>query len=239
LEEGRFVRNAVKVSMLALAPLLAIGSANAADFDPYYRERGWVEMLPYNWSGFYLGGNFGGTWSNGSLTDQATGANWNAGYSGFIGGGQLGFNYQISRLVIGGEWKFDWSSMSTMSPPINTAIGIQQASADMSWVSTLAGRVGIAADNVLFYGKVGGAWVGSDAKLANLTTGAAVATSNANTGWVAGVGVEYGFTPHWTARLEYDYIGLNGWQSAGPVVGQRFSVSRDLQMLTLGVNYKF
>ena len=64
-------------------------------------------------------------------------------------------------------------------------------------------------------------------------------------GWTAGVGVEWAFWGNWSARAEYDYIGLNNqtyrWQRAGsPFSGDTVtSTSRNIQMVTAGVNYKF
>ena len=43
----------------------------------------------YNWTGFYAGVHAGVGWSDGD--------------SGFIGGGQVGFNYQINQWVFGVE----------------------------------------------------------------------------------------------------------------------------------------
>jgi outer membrane immunogenic protein len=58
-------------------------------------------------------------------------------------------------------------------------------------------------------------------------------------GWLFGAGFEYAFTPNWTARLEYDYIGLRDWTFASPVAGDTLNVSRQLNIFTVGLNYKF
>ncbi len=81
----------------------------------------------------------------------------------------------------------------------------------------------------------------------NVTTGASISpgTSNNNWGWTAGVGVEWAFSDNWSARLEYDYIGLNSQTMAvptgSPFLGgdQITSNGRSLQMVSVGVNYKF
>ena len=53
---------------------------------------------------------------------------------------------------------------------------------------------------------------------------------------MAGGGIEYAFKPNWTVKLEYDYLGLGNWTaSTVPSV----TWSRDVQMITMGVNYKF
>ena len=62
-------------------------------------------------------------------------------------------------------------------------------------------------------------------------------------GWLVGAGVEYAFTQNWTANLEYDFLGLNNasYTIAVPGVGgDTFSTrNRDVQMLTVEVNYLF
>ena len=60
--------------------------------------------------------------------------------------------------------------------------------------------------------------------------------SNTNSGWLVGGGIEYGFKPHWTVKLEYDYLALSNWTSATvPAV----TLNHDLQMVKAGINYKF
>ncbi len=79
----------------------------------------------------------------------------------------------------------------------------------------MTGRLGYAFDRVLVYAKGGGAWVGNNnLTLLNVGTGGTVAfgTSSSNTGWVVGGGLEYAFFNNWTAKVEYDYVGLNNLQ---------------------------
>jgi hypothetical protein len=68
----------------------------------------------YNWNGFYIGGNLGGAWTNGALTDNVTGVSLGGGnQSGFIGGGQIGYNWQFApQWVFGVEWMFDGMDIS-------------------------------------------------------------------------------------------------------------------------------
>src|SRR2546428_420348 len=67
---------------------------------------------PFSWTGFYIGGNIGGAWANGNVTDSLFGLSASTSRSGFIGGGQLGFNYQFTNVVLGAEWDFDWTSLN-------------------------------------------------------------------------------------------------------------------------------
>ena len=97
------------------------------------------------------------------------------------------------------------------------------------------------------YGKAGGVWVGSNNPAISGPAGSlTVSTSNNNWGWTAGAGVEWAFWGNLSARLEYDYIGLTNQTftvtsvlGAIPVGDQFTGSGRSIQMVNLGLNYKF
>lgn len=219
------------------------GPTRGADLNgPAYYPPAAVEMpyLPYRWSGFYLGANLGGIWSDGRITDTASGTTWTDSQSNFTGGGQLGYNYQIRNFVIGVEAGMNWGSAGVTSQQLSIpSSGIVQASASNDWVGTLSARAGFAADNWLFYGKAGGAWAHGTTRVANLTTGVTADTSDTTSGWLAGGGIEYALNRNWTARLDYSYIGLNDRTGPGPLGNGNVTFGNDIQLLTFGINYKF
>jgi len=59
--------------------------------------------------------------------------------------------------------------------------------------------------------------------------------SSTNGGWLLGGGIEYGFKPNWTVKLEYDYLKLGNWTA--PTVPAEWR--RDVQMIKMSINYKF
>jgi outer membrane immunogenic protein len=189
------------------------------------------------WTGFYIGANLGGAWIGEDFVD-ANGNSFSLNNSGFIGGGQLGYNYQFGNVVLGAEWMFDGLSLNL--PAVNgNAIA---ASANAKWITTFAARFGWGWDRWLVYGKAGAGLVGSDVTIANPTTGASVTTSNDNGGLLVGVGGEWAFAPNWTIKLEYDFLALSNTSPtiAGAVVTDNSGGSgRNLQMFTVGVNYLF
>jgi outer membrane immunogenic protein len=64
---------------------------------------------PFSWTGFYIGGNLGAGWNHGNVSDSYNFFNWGVDNSAtFVGGGQVGGNYQFSNLVVGVEADFDW-----------------------------------------------------------------------------------------------------------------------------------
>jgi opacity protein-like surface antigen len=182
---------------------------------------------PYNWSGLYVGANFGGAWTNGNL--NIPGNNFYGGLTEFVAGVQAGYNVQFDHLLLGVEGTFDWATFDHPTLPAPTLGSVSQ-----HWIGTVAGRAGIVADRWLVYGKAGGGWVWSSAILnAPGLTGSGTSTRD---GWLLGAGLEYGFKSHWTVRLEYDYLALAGWNSATvPAV----ALNRDVQWITAGINYKF
>jgi len=203
----------------------------------------------YDWSGPYLGANFGGSWSNG--TTNIAGTAWDPGATAFVGGFELGYNWQFGHFLTGIEGDFDGavfgrnfqsSGFSLFScpqcrpnTPLTTPLGPVQASAAQHWLSTVAARFGFTSDKWLYYAKLGGGWAGDQASL-NFPNGTSWTSSGTVGGWLAGGGIEYAFKPNWTLKLEYDYLGLGNWTAATvPTV----SWNRDIQMITMGVNYKF
>jgi outer membrane immunogenic protein len=209
----------------------------------------------YNWTGLYIGGNLGGAWSHSTLTDDLTGVSIDGdNHSGFIGGGQIGYNWQVwPQFVLGVEWMFDGTDISHTGSGVTIGNTLLQGTERTDWVSTLTARFGYAVNNWLFYGKVGGGWVQNSATVtatfADGTVGS-VSGSNTNSGWTAGLGIEYGFAQNWSFKVEWDYLGLNSWDTGSGTlanidprvttfVGDRFDLHRDINMLTVGVNYKF
>ena len=204
----------------------------------------------YNWTGFYIGGNAGAAWTKGDLSDSFGDSFSNSQKAVFAGGGQIGANYQFNWLVVGVEADFDWlanNSNSTNAFNIEGTSAALQGSANDRWITTLAGRAGYAANNWLFYAKGGVGWVGVNKfTLTNVPTTGSIdfSNSNSNVGWLAGGGIEWGFAPNWTAKIEYDFLGLKNQTFAVPATlfsnPDVISINnRDVQTLTVGVNYLF
>ncbi len=239
--------NKLLVASIAIAGLFGT-SALAADFPvkaPAFNPP--LAAPPYNWSGPYLGANFGGGWTAGSLSIAGNtftgafteflggtqisipGSSFSGGITEFIGGVQGGYNFQASHFLVGVEGDFDGASFSHSSLP-----GATLGSVNQHWISTVAGRFGWVDDRWLVFGKLGGGWEQSSATL-NIP-GASWSGSNISGGWLFGGGIEYGFKPNWTVKLEYDYLTLANWSSTTvPTV----ALDRDVQMVKAGINYKF
>jgi outer membrane immunogenic protein len=237
---------------LALSALMATSlGANAADL--YVKAKPMAAPMPppFSWTGFYIGGNLGGAWFQNGVTDTF-GLNFNNGNNNgvFIGGGQVGFNYQISNIVWGVEADFDAASSNNNNNGVFVPVLGQtvQVTANDKWVTTIAARLGIAYDRLLFYVKGGGGWAGFNGfTVTNLNTGATFIGSGSSSdgGWLVGGGFEWAFADNWSARFEYDFLGLGSRTFTIPagsafLAGDTFTTgNRNLQMATVGINYRF
>src|SRR5262245_3628339 len=128
----------------ALSVLLAtLMAANAAEVPPYARPVIYLPP-PFTWTGFYIGPNLGGAWSQRNLTDTLLGLSLsNINDKGaFIGGGQLGFNYQFGNFVLGIEADFD--GVATTNSPgtgvVGPAFGTIQVTNNNRWIRKSAYR---------------------------------------------------------------------------------------------------
>src|SRR5215831_5724004 len=115
----------MKKILLALSAI-AIGTAAASAADLPARTYKAPPPPPiFSWTGFYIGGNIGGAWAHNNWTDTLFLTSFNNGNNGrFIGGGQIGGNYQIGQFVIGGEWDFDWVSNNNNNNANNVGVFI-------------------------------------------------------------------------------------------------------------------
>ena len=225
----------------AAAGAFCTGAAIAADL-PFARAPvAPVASAPaaiYTWSGFYIGGQVGAGVSRSSWSDPLTrGSNTFTSGAGFLGGGQVGANYQWNVLVLGVEGDFNWTGMKgTGSDFLGDSIGTET-----QWTSTLAGRVGAAFDRLLIYGKGGAAFARDRSTFTDLA-GNGARSAFTRTGWTAGVGLEYGITANWSAKIEYDYLSFGSqplnFMTATPTT-YASSASLNAQEIKAGINFRF
>jgi outer membrane immunogenic protein len=182
----------------------------------------------FSWTGFYVGGNFGAKWARASdsvnvAPATAFDAALPSGASlpltsttprSFIGGGQVGYNWQTGRVVFGIEGDIDLQDWRTTQVLGNFASGTVFVPGDSftvnsRWQASLRGRLGYAADRLLIYATGGWAW--TDVKAgANFTpfedAPATSATERATlTGGTIGGGLEYAFWDHMSLGVEARY----------------------------------
>jgi len=195
---------------------------------------------PFTWTGFYIGVNAGGIWGTGGnasstvfangfpvLTTVWPNGNINNSQSGFIGGGQAGYNWQTGAFVLGVETDFDGSTLSRtrsiVGPtfadffnPFTTDFFTANGKLSLDWLGSTRGRVGFVAtpDNrLMFYGTGGVAYGGGTANLNVFDANhgfffSAGNNENSRVGWTVGGGVEYAWTNNIIIGAEYLYFNL-------------------------------
>src|SRR5262245_33602467 len=238
---------------LAVASLIVVGQVattaiNAADLPPSEPPSAPAQVLtaPYNWTGFYLGGHGGGA----RVEDRATAVSTNpliisstinsVTSNSALGGGQVGFNYQVGIAVVGVEADASWTrtTESTGVQPLGPE-GLVNTTRNISWLGTATARVGVAWDNVLLYVKPGVA--GMNARYTSDILEAGVSkrqgVSDRRIGWTAGGGIEVGFYGGWSGKVEYAYLdfGTSGYWLAFPAADPW----RHVHMVKAGINKRF
>jgi outer membrane immunogenic protein len=247
-----------------IAAIAMTGSAVAADMAPRYTK---APLAPppviYSWSGCYIGGNVGGGWERVRQTQVAkingvaiVPNNDFGGSDGsdFIGGGQIGCDYQFANTwVIGIQTMYDYGRISsthiqpTAFPgfPVGSFNSVNQVR-DM-W--TVTGRVGyLFTPQLLGYVKGGGAWTRVDHTFNGFVPTPFVSETALGVnrqGWTVGGGLEWQFARGWSVFGEFNYMDfgnkdvnfVNGPGTVGfaDVVRTKLEVTQFL----VGVNYKF
>ena len=102
----------------------------------------------------------------------------------------------------------------------------------------MTGRAGFAMDAVLLYAKGGFAWGNNKTTLSLPEFGISNSDSHTHTGYTLGGGLEYLFTPNWSAKAEYMYTSL-GSENYNLLGEQLASGNIDFHTIKVGVNYHF
>jgi outer membrane immunogenic protein len=260
---------------------LSAGAAFAADLPT--REAApaapYVAVPAFTWTGFYIGVNAGYGFSEtgrnslgsfeatpGSLSNSLSrysgtvrsGAS-NDDNGGFVGGGQIGYNYQIGNWVIGIEADAQFADLNnsragdrvTLHPDPGGFIGARNANfGGIDWFGTVRGRLGYSFDRLLVYGTGGFAFGGADNNDSDGFDHFRARNDDIRTGFAAGGGIEYAFTPNFTGKIEGLYVNLERSRENGfigthfgePVfttgLGRRNNDS-DFTVVRAGLNYRF
>jgi outer membrane immunogenic protein len=242
----RFLLGTVGLVALSLS-----APASAADLAarPYTKAAPMIAPI-FDWSGFYLGVNGGwGTarncWDLVDLAGGLIGAEGCHDSNGATAGGQIGYRWQTGTFVVGIEGQGNWADFKGSNDSL-LAPGIFTNQTKIEAFGTITGQVGWAWNNVLFYAKAGGAVTSNRYRTFFTPTGALVAEGNEDTRWggVAGAGFEYGFTPNWSAGIEYNHlfmqdrtVTLNTVPFGGTFSNER--IRQDVDLVTVRVNYRW
>jgi outer membrane immunogenic protein len=243
-------------TLLTSAGVMALtGAALAADLPSRAPPPVYLPPPPvFTWTGLYIGINAGGTWSNNNtvnttavpvfaaatfapelaLSSALATTSVPVSNSGFIGGGQIGYNYQFANSFVAGiEADIQgvasnnragtvFSSGVPVGLPAETINSTVSASKRIDYIGTVRGRLGFTiTPTLLVYGTGGLAYGGLKSSVAIFQQNLEVPTTNFSTpfssfgslsnsrvGWTAGGGLEWLFAPNWSLKAEYLYYDL-------------------------------
>ncbi len=214
--------------LAACASLLAAAiavPAIAADLSVPFKAP--ASSAPFNWSGFYVGINGGYGWAKSSWTDPvAATTTGDFNLTGAMAGGTVGYNLQMSQIVVGFEGDIDASWMKGTDP---TAC----CETKNDWFATARARLGFGMDRFMPF-VTGGAAFG-DLKMSTATA----SETATRIGWTAGAGLEYAFAGAWSAKLEYLYADLGKASCSAATCGVATDVSFKANVVRAGVDYHF
>ncbi|MFN3657296.1 MAG: outer membrane protein [Pseudolabrys sp.] len=214
------------------ATILSVTAVQAADMAVKAPVRA-PAVLPYNWTGFYIGGDIGAGWGRHNRTIPSSGFTNSYNSSGIIGGVHGGYNWQMQAIVVGLEADIN----ATGIKGDDGGTGGTLDSTKLKWLGSVRGRIGYAFDRFLVFGTGGWAFGG----LEHFNNAGAGETFTKNrSGWTLGGGVEYGLTPNWTVRADYRYVDLGTYSNGAPTNGVApYEVSNKFNIVTVGFSYKF
>jgi opacity protein-like surface antigen len=199
----------------------------------------------YRWTGLYAGGTFGAGWGATHWTFTG-GETADPRVAGLLAGGDIGYNYQIGKWVLGVEGDGGWTSLRGAAPcPTGFFYNCEIST---SWLSTATARAGyVPWDRLLVYAKGGaaiaqdraGSWcnTGSQQTIVALSGCPFQADTKTKAGWTAGWGSEFGLTQNWSVRSEIMYfdLGTDRYDTAGIAT----DIRRSGFTSTVGLNFRF
>src|SRR5664279_1735723 len=237
------MRRAIGTLVTAAAVGFAF-SASAADMRTKAPLQPMAPAALYSWNGWYVGGNAGYSWGTSAINyaqDPNINNFGNPPFAGtmstslaprsFIGGGQVGFNYQTGTWVWGLETDLAWRDRTdSVSFVLNPLADTLTFSDEQKWVGTLRGRIGLSpasASNWLFYvtgGLAYGNFAHSVTQFCNIGCSQTRTFSDSVTkaGWTLGGGVEVALDRNWSLGAEYLYMDFGTDTISAPTAGLNF-----------------
>jgi outer membrane immunogenic protein len=247
----------MKQLLTAIAAIALIGTpAFAADMAVEAPPPAPVPAPVYSWTGWYVGGNVGGIWGGDSINVNATNLEvcsvacgglatavasaqgttgvFSGHNNGFIGGGQLGYNWQFANWVAGFEADVQGVGAKDNGGASTATVGLVgfpgsfvttnvSVTKEIDYLGTVRGRLGwFATPSLLVYGTGGLAYGGVKAstnatssfigafkcRVLNCNPSTSSDISQTRTGWTAGGGFEWMWAPRWSVKVEYLYYDL-------------------------------
>ncbi len=202
------------------------------------------------WTGVYVGGLVGYAWTDEAwtLVDNAGPGNCNQcgnevtsfGMDGFMGGVQIGYNYQIDNFVIGLEADINFMDLDGKGTWSAQGGEPRNGTTDIDWLVTVGPRAGFVVDQSLLF--IEGGYAAASESHSHLgNNGNVFDGDDTHDGWFIGGGLEYALDTHWTIKGEYNYVDLGNEVSlSGSEPNDAvFDIDQTMQTFKVGLSYKF
>lgn len=230
--------NRVQSTLCALIAIAA-GSATVATAGERRSYDG-----SYDWTGAYAGLQVGYGWSSSRYSDD-TYLN-EANPDGVIGGGYIGYNYQMpSRLVLGIEADIAASGMKGSDGQRyldDPSISIAGVALDLEtkWSGAVRGRIGYAYGRYLPYIAGGVSFTDYEYRFEDHVNNIVPFTRNqSRTGWNIGTGLEYAANDWMIVRAEYRYTDFGTDHFPNDYSGPYSKLELQTHDLRLGIGMRF
>lgn len=192
-----------------------------------------------DWSGFYAGAHagYGRSRMLGTYDEAGDSGSFDMDPAGALGGVQVGYNIQRGAWVYGVEADGTWSGLA------NDRIDGEGDSQKLETtaLASVRGRIGVAADNRLYY--ITGGWGLVNSKLGVNEAGTSASSSFTSHGLVIGSGMQWAFNPNWSVRFEGLTYLTDKKQGIGALTADSepgdFVRQDGVKILRAGVNYRF
>ena len=168
-----------------------------------------VVVVP-SWTGFYIGidggfarAHYSHDFNTAGHYNFFPGDTFDYNDSGGMLGGHFGYNWQVNQWVFGIEGSIakPWVNSNNNISPFFPASDVWTSK--VKWIATITPRLGYAAGNALFYVKGGWAYARTNDYVQDFVD--YVDASLDQSGWTAGVGIEYLFAHNWIVGFEYNH----------------------------------
>jgi outer membrane immunogenic protein len=261
-----------KAFLFGTAAALVATSALAADLPSRRAPVPYAVVPSFTWTGFYAGLNVGAAIDNSGVSDIRYGSRFFPGSFrdtttsayrstrdevGFTGGAQAGYNHQFGAFVAGLEADINYADVNSSRSGASTFAGGSEAISTRTstdYFGTVRGRLGfLPTERLMVYGTGGFAYGNVDNRTAATFTGPgagvyAGTSSETQTGYALGGGVEYALTNNLTLKGEYLYVDLGRSSTTATYIGSGATAVTDtfstrnnteFSVARAGLNWKF
>jgi outer membrane immunogenic protein len=237
---GLFMRYLIAAIAAAVSVVALAQAASAADMPVKAPVNKAPYAVPYNWSGFYVGGHVGYLWGRTRVEEDGVVTDDGAPTNGVIGGVLAGYNWQTGQIVLGLEGDFGWTHAdgtgAVLPPPPPVVVLETPNTYRINWTSHVHGRLGYAVNNWLPF--IAGGLAIADFDFHEGGDVSVPVVGAKYVGWSIGGGFDYAFTRNFIARVEYLYDDFGHKNYTGSD-GDPYRVSLKSQTLRGALIWKF